>query len=167
MVSALSIFNIGLSATGFAPDSVGQDNVIKRMLTWFRCLRLVTTRNAPAIVPTENSMLEKIGKVREPRRANHSGLRCMIASLGEASPSRARRIVPVFMVSTYIKEHIWRNGEGKKGGTLVDLGCFSFQASKNLNSGEGGALLTNNDNLAEHFEIFHNNGHLMTGPWQE
>lgn len=57
------------------------------------------------IVPTENSILEKIGKVREPQRANHSGFRSMIASLGEVSPSRTWRIVPVFIVSTYIKEN--------------------------------------------------------------
>ncbi len=31
----------------------------------------------------------------------------------------------------------WR---GRKVGTLGDLGCFSFQASKNLNCGEGGAI---------------------------
>ena len=36
----------------------------------------------------------------------------------------------------------WRT---KKVSTLGDLGCFSFQASKNLNSGEGGAILTNSD----------------------
>ena len=54
-----------------------------------------------AIVPTENSILKKIGKVKEPRRANHSGFRSMTAaSLGEVSPSRARRIVPVSIVST-------------------------------------------------------------------
>jgi dTDP-4-amino-4,6-dideoxygalactose transaminase len=58
----------------------------------------------------------------------------------------------------------WR---GKKVGTLGDLGCFSFQASKNLNSGEGGAILTNDDRLAELCEIFHNNGHLMSSPWQK
>ena len=39
----------------------------------------------------------------------------------------------------------WR---GKKVSTLGDLGCFSFQASKNLNSGEGGAILTSSDDLA-------------------
>ena len=36
-------------------------------------------------------------------------------------------------------------------------GCFSFQASKNLNSGEGGAILTADDELAEKCYAFHNN----------
>lgn len=39
--------------------------------------------------------------------------------------------------------------KGSKLGTLGDTGCFSFQASKNLTAGEGGAILTNNEQLAE------------------
>ncbi len=49
----------------------------------------------------------------------------------------------------------WR---AKKVSTLGDLGCFSFQASKNLNSGEGGAILTNSDELYEQCKSFQNNG---------
>jgi dTDP-4-amino-4,6-dideoxygalactose transaminase len=49
----------------------------------------------------------------------------------------------------------WRN---RKLSTLGALGCFSFQVSKNLSGGEGGAILTNNDNLAEQCRSFHNNG---------
>src|SRR5205085_8577001 len=49
----------------------------------------------------------------------------------------------------------WRN---KKVSTLGALGCFSFQASKNLNSGEGGALLTNDTDLYRICQSFHNNG---------
>jgi dTDP-4-amino-4,6-dideoxygalactose transaminase len=52
----------------------------------------------------------------------------------------------------------WR---GRKVGTLGDLGCYSFQASKNLNCGEGGALLTNNPELAARAEAFHNNGNVL------
>lgn len=48
----------------------------------------------------------------------------------------------------------WR---GKKVGNYGATGCFSFQASKNLNSGEGGALLTNDDELAEKLFAFQNN----------
>ena len=49
----------------------------------------------------------------------------------------------------------WR---GRKVGTWGLAGCFSFQASKNLNSGEGGALLTNDDAFAEGCFNFHNQG---------
>jgi perosamine synthetase len=53
----------------------------------------------------------------------------------------------------------WR---GKKVGTVGDAGCFSFQASKNLNSGEGGALLTNREDLMSRAYSFHTNGR----PWK-
>lgn len=49
----------------------------------------------------------------------------------------------------------WR---GRKVGSLGTTGCFSFQASKNLNSGEGGAILTADEDLAERCFAFHNNG---------
>lgn len=49
----------------------------------------------------------------------------------------------------------WR---GRKVGTWGDAGCFSFQASKNLNAGEGGAILFNDADLRERAYAFHNNG---------
>ena len=48
----------------------------------------------------------------------------------------------------------WR---GRKVGTYGKAGCFSFQASKNLNSGEGGAILTDDEALLETCYRFHNN----------
>lgn len=38
---------------------------------------------------------------------------------------------------------------GKKIGTLSNVTCFSFHGTKNLTTGEGGALVTNDDELAE------------------
>lgn len=49
----------------------------------------------------------------------------------------------------------WRN---RRVSTLGDLGCFSFQASKNLNSGEGGAILTSDPGLHEFCKSFQNQG---------
>ncbi len=49
----------------------------------------------------------------------------------------------------------WRN---KKLGTLGDLGCFSFQEGKSLCSGEGGAVLGNDDNLMARVDAYTNNG---------
>ena len=52
----------------------------------------------------------------------------------------------------------------KKVGTYGTLGCFSFQASKNLNSGEGGAILTNDADAIERCYAFHNNSRRRTAP---
>ena len=54
----------------------------------------------------------------------------------------------------------WRN---TKLSTLGEMGCFSFQASKNLNSGEGGSLITGNDDYIEIARSFHNNGRGRAG----
>lgn len=48
--------------------------------------------------------------------------------------------------------------KGKKCGTLGDLGCFSFQESKHLPSGEGGAVTGNSDELVDRCTAFHNCG---------
>jgi dTDP-4-amino-4,6-dideoxygalactose transaminase len=48
----------------------------------------------------------------------------------------------------------WR---GRKAGTWGTTGCFSFQVTKNLCSGEGGAILTDDGELAEKIYAFHNN----------
>ena len=47
----------------------------------------------------------------------------------------------------------WRS---RSLGTWGDTGCFSFQASKNLNCGDGGAILTNSDEWADRCYSFHN-----------
>ncbi len=48
--------------------------------------------------------------------------------------------------------------KGKKCGTIGDLGCFSFQNSKHLPSGEGGAITGNSDDLIDRAGSFHDCG---------
>jgi dTDP-4-amino-4,6-dideoxygalactose transaminase len=79
------------------------------------------------------------------------------------SPADLDRILPLArakgwkVVEDACQAHLgeWR---GKKLGSLGDCGCFSFQASKNLNSGEGGALITNDEELYNRAWAFHGNG---------
>ncbi|MBM3811428.1 MAG: DegT/DnrJ/EryC1/StrS family aminotransferase [Acidimicrobiia bacterium] len=66
-----------------------------------------------------------------------------------------RRKIPVIEDACQAHLGEWR---GKKLGTLGTAGCFSFQASKNLNSGEGGAVVCSSDDLLERCYTFHNNG---------
>jgi dTDP-4-amino-4,6-dideoxygalactose transaminase len=49
----------------------------------------------------------------------------------------------------------WRN---KKLGSIGDLGCFSFQAGKSLCSGEGGAVIGNDDAIMARIDAYTNNG---------
>ena len=65
-----------------------------------------------------------------------------------------RRGIPLLEDACQAHFGEWR---GRKLGTLGTLGCFSFQASKNLNSGEGGAILTDHEDLVEKCYTFHNN----------
>jgi dTDP-4-amino-4,6-dideoxygalactose transaminase len=70
-------------------------------------------------------------------------------------PIADRRGIPVLEDACQAHLAEWR---GRKVGTYGKAGCFSFQASKNLNCGEGGAILCNDENLFERCYSFHNNG---------
>lgn len=52
---------------------------------------------------------------------------------------------------------------GQPVGTTALAGCFSFQASKNLNSGEGGAVITNDEDFANLCFNFHTPGGTKPG----
>jgi perosamine synthetase len=48
--------------------------------------------------------------------------------------------------------------DGKKAGSFGDVGTFSFYASKNLSTFEGGALVTDDDDIAERARMIRNHG---------
>jgi perosamine synthetase len=70
-------------------------------------------------------------------------------------PIAAKHGIPLIEDACQAHLSEWK---GRKLGTYGQAGCFSFQASKNLNSGEGGAVLCNDEDLRERCYAFHNNG---------
>ena len=57
---------------------------------------------------------------------------------------------------------------GRKLGTIGDAGSFSFQASKNLNAGEGGFLTFHDKELYEKCWSIHHSGRILhDGGWHE
>lgn len=48
--------------------------------------------------------------------------------------------------------------KGKKLGTIGDVGCFSFFSNKNISTGEGGMLITNNDEYASRTKLLRSHG---------
>ncbi len=57
--------------------------------------------------------------------------------------------------------------KGRKVGSIGDMGCFSFQSSKNLCAGEGGIITTNNKEFGDKCWSFHNCGRIRQGAWYE
>jgi dTDP-4-amino-4,6-dideoxygalactose transaminase len=56
---------------------------------------------------------------------------------------------------------------GKRLGSIGDAGCFSFQSSKNLTSGEGGMVITNNEKIFLLVDSLRNVGRIKGGEWYE
>lgn len=56
--------------------------------------------------------------------------------------------------------------KGRPVGALGDLGTFSFQASKNLNAGEGGAIVTDDETLYQRLWSLHNVGRVQSPEWR-
>jgi dTDP-4-amino-4,6-dideoxygalactose transaminase len=57
--------------------------------------------------------------------------------------------------------------KNRPAGSIGHLGSFSFQSSKNLTSGEGGIITTNDEKLAEACRSLHNCGRVPNGVWYE
>jgi perosamine synthetase len=154
-----------LSALGVGPG----DEVIVPPYTFIATINVVLMLHAlPVFVDTDIDTFQidarKVGAAITPRTRAivpvHLG--GSVADLDTILPIGAAKGIPV--VEDACQSHLaeWK---GRKVGTYGRAGCFSFQASKNLNSGEGGALLTDDGELVETCYAFHNNsrGRRTTG----
>ncbi|MBN1153396.1 DegT/DnrJ/EryC1/StrS family aminotransferase [candidate division KSB1 bacterium] len=56
---------------------------------------------------------------------------------------------------------------GRKVGAIGTAGCFSFQSSKNITAGEGGIILSNDEETAQFARSYSNCGRLANGVWYE
>jgi len=57
--------------------------------------------------------------------------------------------------------------KGRRVGAIGNLGAFSFQSSKNITSGEGGIIVTNDRQLYELCWSYHNCGRTVGGAWYQ
>ncbi len=70
----------------------------------------------------------------------------------------------LFVIEDAAQAHFaeWR---GKKVGNFGHLASFSFQNTKNMSAGEGGIILTNDQELADRCWSYHNCGRTVNGAW--
>ncbi len=82
------------------------------------------------------------------------------ADLDRVMEVARKRNVPVLEDACQAHLAEWR---GRKAGTYGKAGCFSFQASKHLNAGEGGAIISDDEAFIENCYTFHNNSRARKG----
>jgi dTDP-4-amino-4,6-dideoxygalactose transaminase len=108
-------------------------------------------------------------------------------SIKAAITTRTRAIIPVHMAGQaadmdaimaiahqhdllVIEDAAHAHGASYKNrpaGSIGKAGSFSFQSSKNLTCGEGGAVITSDDDFAEACRSIHNCGRMAGGLWYE
>jgi dTDP-4-amino-4,6-dideoxygalactose transaminase len=145
----------------YALDVGAGDEVIVPPYTFVATINSVLMRHAlPVFVDTDIETFQidagKVGAALTDRTRAvvpvHLG--GSAADLDTILAVAGRRGVPVLEDACQAHLGEWR---GRKVGTLGKAGCFSFQASKNLNSGEGGAIVSDDAAFIEACYTFHNN----------
>ena len=147
-----------LNALGIGPG----DEVLVPPYTFVATVNVVLLQHAlPVFVDTDPGTFQMdAGKIKA---AITDRTRCILPVHLGGSPADMDRILAIAekhklpVLEDACQAHLaeWRH---RKVSTLGALGCFSFQATKNLNSGEGGAILTDSEDLIEACRSFHNNG---------
>ncbi len=100
-------------------------------------------------------------KTRAVVPVHFAGHPCDLDAILEAA---ARHNLVVVEDAAHAHGASWR---GRKAGSFGHFGSFSFQQSKNMTAGEGGILLTSNEELAENARSFSNHGRRTGGAWFE
>jgi dTDP-4-amino-4,6-dideoxygalactose transaminase len=138
------------------------DEVIVPTMTFPATAEIVCYFGAkPVIVDVEESTLnislETIEKAITPKTkviipVHYAGQPCDMDEIHDLAKSRNIRVfedAAHSLPATY---------KGKKVGTLSEVTCFSFYATKTLSTGEGGMICTNNPELAERVKIMRLHG---------
>ncbi len=146
-----------LSALGVGPG----DEVILPPYTFVACVNVILLLHAlPVFVDTDPETFQMDAQKVEAAISEHTRAIMPVHLGGSAVDVDAilaiarKHKLPVVEDACQAPLAEWRS---RKVGTFGDTGCFSFQASKNLSSGEGGAILSENEELIAKCYTFHNN----------
>ncbi len=147
-----------LNGLGVGPG----DEVIVPPYTFVATVNVVLLQHAlPIFVDTDRETSQIDAKKIEEKITENT--RCIIpvhlggnvADMDTILAVAAKHNIPVIEDACQAHLAEWK---GKKVGTMGKTGCFSFQVTKNLSSGEGGAILSDDSDLMDRCYAFHTNG---------
>lgn len=123
----------------------------------------------PVFADVDESMLIDPDKVEAAITPATKAIIAVHIAGAPANMTRLRQIAKTHKLSLIedAAQAVAAKWEDQGVGALGDLGTFSLQASKNLNSGEGGVIVSNDEELAEHVWSIHNCGRVRNGRWYQ
>lgn len=147
-----SALTVALEVLGVGPGS----EVIVPGLTWVACASAVTGVGAtPILVDVDPETLCIDSEAVEGAITERTAaimlvhLFCSLADLDRFLALSERTGIPLIEDCSQAHGATWR---GRKVGSLGTIGVFSFQQTKLLTSGEGGAVVCNDDSFADRAE---------------
>jgi dTDP-4-amino-4,6-dideoxygalactose transaminase len=158
---------LGMRALGITAG----DEVIVPAYTFIASATAVTTLNAiPVFADVEENSTNIDFDSAEKLVTEHTKAIILVHFAGlPVDMDRAREFADkhnLFIVEDAC--HSWGSQwEGKGTGALGDFGAFSFQMSKNITAGEGGIILTDDDEIARIARSYTHVGRLEEGAWYE
>lgn len=157
--SCTAALHLSLLAAGIGPG----DEVIISGLSFVACLNVVSMVGATP-VPADSLTLEDWNispadieaKITPNTRAivvvHFAGYPCEMEEI--ARIAREHRLLLVEDVA----HAVGASYHGKKCGTFGDIACFSFFSNKNLSTGEGGMLVTGNQEYYQRVKLLRSHG---------
>jgi len=153
-----------LHASLLACGIQGGDEVLVSPYTYIATIDAILMVNAlPVFIDTDIRTHQLNTKLLEERVNDRTKaiLPVHIAG-GTANMADVMRVAKKYnltVIEDACQSHLAESG-GRIGGSIGDLGCFSFNMSKNLTCGEGGAVTGNDADLMDRVHAYHTVGKL-------
>jgi dTDP-4-amino-4,6-dideoxygalactose transaminase len=165
VANGTAALHLALLAVGCGPG----DEVVVPSLNFVAAANAITNTGAEAVfcdvVGPEELNLDPVDvqaavgpKTKAVVVLHYAGFPCAMEEIGEIAGRHGLAIVED---AAHAAGASW---QGRMCGTLGDVGCFSFFSNKNLPVGEGGMLLTDNEELAAHLRLLRSHG-MTTLTW--
>jgi len=155
--SGTAALNVALSALGVGP---GQEVIIPAYL-WISVAAAVVTRGAIPVLADIDDTFCLDPRALESRITSRTTGVILVHMSGAPADAEAIREVTQRRNLFLLEDCAQCNGggiRGKRVGTFGDIAAFSFQMNKNMTSGEGGAVVTNNKRLFDRSFACHDLG---------
>lgn len=158
VTSGTGALHVAMAALGVGP---GQEVIVPAYM-WVSAIAAVVDLGAiPVLADIDDSFTLDPRKLEEKITPRTSGvvLVHMSGAPGDAEAIAAIALKHNIFLLEDCAQCAGGSIHGRKVGTFGDMGIFSFQMNKNMTSGEGGAVVTANDDLYDRAVASHDTGY--------